>query len=269
MSALVEWPAATRTAWADLLPFRASTSVPAIDRSHAARVQHALSTTDRLTVGSISAASHVNGLYGAGGDFVELIEADGRLIAVLGDVSGKGVAASLVAAVLLSSVQHHVAHLGAHPGVLMAAVDSSVRAMLDRTEALVTIAIAVVEPATHTVRIASAGHHPVMLASSTGVRRLGPTCPPLGAAHACASELAVEFEPGAALLLASDGITEQPNVHDGEFGLERLALIADEARRRTPVAAIARVLTAVDAHAGDAEPFDDRAVIVIRAGQAP
>jgi serine phosphatase RsbU (regulator of sigma subunit) len=268
MSAIVEWPAASRSAWADVLPFRAGTSVSAANGTHAARVQHALSTTDRLVVGPISAASHVNGLYGAGGDFVDLIEADGRLIAVLGDVSGKGVAASLVAAVLLSSVQHHVAHLGAHPGVLLAAVCSSVCAMLDRTEALVTIAIAVVEPATNTVRVASAGHHPMMLASSAGVRRLGPTCPPLGAAPACSNELAVEFEPGDALILASDGITEQPDAHDREFGLERLALAADEARRRTPVAAIARVLNAVDTHAGDAEPFDDRSIIVIRSGHS-
>ncbi len=269
MTAIVERPAPTRSAWADLLPARASTSVAAYDGNHAARVQHALSTTDRLTTGPISAASHSHGLHGAGGDLVELLEADGRMIAVLGDVSGKGVAASLVAAVVLSSVQHHVAHLGAHPGVLLAAVDSSVRAMLERTGALVTLAIAVVEPATQTLRLASAGHHPVVLASATSRGRLGPTCPPLGAMNACTSELTLDFGPGTSLLLASDGITEQVDEQGAEFGLDRLARLADEARRRTPVAAIARVLHAVDRHAGGAAPTDDRAVIVIRAGMTP
>lgn len=269
MTAIVERPAPARSVWADLLPPRARTSVAAYDGTQAARVQHALSTTDRLTTGPISAASHSHGLHGAGGDLVDLIEANGRMIAVLGDVSGKGVAASLVAAVVLSSVQHHVAHLGGHPGVLLAAVDSSVRAMLDRTGALVTLAIAVIEPATQSLRLASAGHHPVVLATATSVQRLGPTCPPLGAMNACASELALDFEPGASLLLASDGITEQTDEHGVEFGLDRLAQLADEARRRTPVAAIARVLHAVDRHANTAAPIDDRALIVIRSGRNP
>ncbi|MBA4247301.1 MAG: hypothetical protein C0444_03285 [Microbacterium sp.] len=269
MTAIVEGPATLRSAWADLLPSRMSTSVPARDVTHAARVQRALSTTDRLTVGSLSAASHARGLDGASGDLVDLIEADGRLVAVLGDVAGHGAAASLIAAVLLSSVQHHVAHLGPNPGVLLSAVDSSVSAMLERAAAIVTLAVVVIDPVAHTLRISSAGHHPVMLATSDSVRRLGPTCPPIGALSACSSELTVDFEPGSALLMTSDGITEQPDAHDAEFGLERLAALADEARRRTPVAALARVLHEVDEHAAGTAPFDDRAVLVVRAGMAP
>ncbi|MDX2026136.1 PP2C family protein-serine/threonine phosphatase [Microcella sp.] len=266
MTAIVERPATVRSAWADLLPSRVSTSVPAPEVTHAARVQRALSTTDRLIVGSISAASHARGLHGAGGDLVDLIESDGRLVAVLGDAAGHGAAASLIAAVVLSSVQHHVAHLGPNPGVLLSAVDSSVRDMLDRAAAIATLAIVAIDPAEGTLRISSAGHHPVMLATADAVRRLGPTCTPLGARDVCSTELTADFTPGSALLITSDGITEQPNESDDEFGLERLGALADEARRRTPVAAIARVLHEVDQHAGAAEQFDDRAVIVVRAG---
>lgn len=269
MTAIVERPATTRSAWADLLPSFVSTRVPAPDVTHAARVQRALSTTDRLTVGSLSAASHARGLDGASGDLVDLLEADGRLVAVLGDVSGHGAAASLIAAVVLSSVQHHVAHLGPNPGVLLAAVDSSVRDKLDRASAIATLAIVVIDPVERTLRIASAGHHPVMVATADSVQRLGPTCTPLGARDVCSSELTVDFEPGSALLLTSDGITEQPDAHDIEFGLERLAALADAARYLTPVASIARVLHEVDAHAGAAAPFDDRAVVVVRAGMSP
>ncbi len=269
MTAIVERPAAARSPWADLLPSRVSTSVPAQAAAHAARVQRALSTTDRLTVGSLSAASHARGLDGASGDLVDLIEVDGRLVAVLGDVAGHGAAASLIAAVLLSSVQHHVTHLGPNPGVVLAAVDSSVRDMLDRASAIATLAIVAIDPAARTLRIASAGHHPVMLATADSVHRLGPTCTPLGARDVCSGELTVDFEPGSALLMTSDGITEQPDAHDIEFGLERLGALADEARRRTPVAAIARVLHEVDAHAGATAPFDDRAIVVVRAGMSP
>ncbi len=212
----------------------------------------------------MSAASRSNGLFGAGGDFVDLIACDGRLLAVVGDVSGKGVAASLVAAVVLSSVQHHVALLGARPGALLAAVDNSVCAMLDRTGALVTMAIAVVEPEARTVRLASAGHHPVMLATTSAVSRLGPTCPPLGAAMACRSELTESFERSASLVIVSDGITEQPNLAGEEFGLARLGRLADASRFCSPDEAIEQVLAGVEAHAGVVDAVDDRAIVIVR-----
>lgn len=268
MSAL-EHPPARKDRWLELVTTRSGPNAPAREKSEVARVQQALSTTDRLTVGSIEAAAHAQGLHGAGGDFVELLEADGRLIALLGDVSGKGVAASLVAAVLLSSFQHHVALHGGQAGVLMAAVNASVRKMLDRTGALVTVAIVVVDPAAQRVSIASAGHHPVVMAADRSTTPIAATCPPLGASDVGTQEVIQPFTPGTTLVLTSDGITEQANPTGEFFGLDRLARLAEDARRRSPAAAIARVLHAVDFYADGVSPSDDRAVVVIRAGLDP
>ena len=243
--------------------------MPPSPESHEERVQRALSTADQLGVGHISAASYSHGLHGPGGDFVELLEVHGSLLAVLGDVSGKGVAASLVAAVVLTSVQHHVAAFGLNPGALLANVGHSVSSVLDRTGTIVTLAIAIVNPIEKRLRLASAGHHPVVLASPERFERLGPTCPPLGADLPCGDEVSTEFEAGTVLLMTSDGVTEQPNGDGEEFGLDRLTWLADDSRRRSPAAAVARVLHAVEFFAGATQPVDDRALIVVRAGPHP
>jgi phosphoserine phosphatase RsbU/P len=257
------------SAWKSTNPERPGSVPRDVELGHAAWVQHSLSTADRLNVGPISSASHSDGLLGPGGDFVDLLDVQGHLLAVLGDVSGKGVAASLVAAVVLASVQHHVETSGLNPGALLAKVDQSVSTMLDRTGVIVTLAVALVNPFDKTVRLASAGHHPVVLASETRIEKLGPTCPPLGADHPCGDDVTSDFTTGTALLITSDGLTEQTNSSGEQFGLDRLARLADDSRRRSPSAAVAGVLHAVDFFSGQAKPVDDRAIVVVRSGPHP
>ena len=268
MTAIIERPAPIQRVRAELARSRAQAAVAMREAVRAAHVQHALSTSHEVTIGTISAVTKSLCLDGAGGDFVDLIECDGVILAVLGDVSGKGSAAALIAAVVLSSVQHHVAELGVQPGPVLAAVDRSVSAMLSRTGHLVTLVIAAVNPTTSTLRIAAAGHHPVVLSTPEGTTCLTPACPPLGADSPCGHDLELSFEPGSALVLASDGLTEQPDGAGFEFGLDRLSDLVAQGRRDSPSAVVARLLSSVDRHAGAMGATDDKAIVVIRAGDS-
>lgn len=236
------------------------------DVARAAHVQHALSTAHALTLGHVSAASDVRGLHGAGGDFADLIASEGQLVAVLGDVSGKGASASLIAAVVLASVQHHVTHLGPRPGAVLSAVCASVRAMLDRTEALVTLVIVAIDPVGGALRYSSAGHHPVVLSTARTTTALAVTCPPLGSLPACSSERQIALPPSSALVLSSDGYTEQLDPRGVEFGLCGLLALAEHARADTPTGALERAEAMVDAHARGIVAADDRAMVVVTAG---
>ncbi|MEV8272367.1 PP2C family protein-serine/threonine phosphatase [Microbacterium sp. NPDC077184] len=237
---------------------------PGYDASrHAERVQRALSTSFGLAVGDVSAACDVREALGIGGDVVDLLEIDGHLVAVLADVSGKGTAASLVAAMLLASVQHHAPQVGARPGALLRAVDTSMRGVLDRTGTLATLVVAAVDPRARVVRLASAGHHPVVMHAAGRATCLVPTCPPLGSVEASAFERELAFPPGAVLTLASDGVTDQQDWRGYEFGIAGLQrIVASELHE--PRLAVDAILSAVDRHAGLGPVFDDRAVVVIR-----
>lgn len=232
---------------------------------HAERVQRALSTRHELAVGTVSAACDVREALGVGGDVVDLLEIDGRLVAVLADVSGKGSAASLIAAMLLASVQHHAPQTGARPGELLMALDASMRGVLERTGKIVTVVVAAVDPFEQTVRIASVGHHPVLMRSADGGRPVPPTCPPLGTVSPCGAEYELAFPLGTTLALVSDGVTDQPDAHGTEFGLAGLDRVLATAHR-DPRVAVAEILESVDRHAGATPVFDDRAALIVRSG---
>lgn len=250
-----------------LLLERPSVASPRRSHSDAERVQRALSTAHELTVGSTRAACDVLEALGVGGDIVDLLEVDGQLLAVLGDVSGKGSAASLVAAMLLASVQHHAAQIGPRPGALLVAVEASMRGVLERTGTIVTLVVAAVDPADSTLRIASVGHHPVVIWSAGGGAPVLPTCPPLGTVPPCGAEHAFAFPRDTVLALVSDGITDQPGADGAEFGLHGLDRTL-AAAHLDPRAAVAAVMDAVDRHAGSTPVFDDRAAVIVRSGGA-
>lgn len=233
---------------------------------HAAHVQHALSNTHDLSVGDVSASCDLRGALGVGGDIVDLIEIDGKVLAVLGDVSGKGGAASLIAAMILASVQHHAGQIGARPGALLIAVAASMSGVLDRTGTIVTLVVAAIDPAARTVCVASAGHHPVLLRTSGAPTWLLPTCPPLGVVPPCGAERSLPFGARATLVLASDGITEQPDGTGVEFGLDGLDRVVARSCHLDPRRVVAAVLASVEEHARWAPASDDRAVVIVTAG---
>jgi serine phosphatase RsbU (regulator of sigma subunit) len=248
-----------------LLAERPATLTRRDPQRHAERVQRALSTCHELSVGAVSAACDVREALGVGGDIVDLLEIDGRLLAVLGDVSGKGSAASLVAAMLLASVQHHAPQTGPRPGALLMAVDASMKGVLDRTGTIVTLVLAAIDPGAKTLRMASAGHHPVVMWSRSGGEFIVPTCPPMGAVPPCGAELELHFPPGTTLALVSDGVTEQPDACGAEFGLTGLQRVLASAGS-DPRRVVADVLESVDRHAVGTDVFDDRAALIVRSG---
>ena len=198
-----------------------------------------------------------------GGDLFDLIEVDGGLLAVLADVSGKGAPASLLTSALLSSVHHHAPSVGARPGTLLAAVGRSMATMLDRTGRIITLAIVGVDRSGEAIRVASAGHHPVLLATGGSPREVRPTALPLGVVPPGEDEVVADFPAGSSVLLASDGITDQRDPHGVPFGMSRLAAALAATAERRPEQVVGSVLSAVAAHGASTDQDDDQAIVVV------
>jgi serine phosphatase RsbU (regulator of sigma subunit) len=233
------------------------------DAELAGRLQRALASADQLATSAASAVGDLRPARWVGGDVFDLIEADGDLVAVLADVSGKGAPASMVASALLFSVQHHVAALGSQPGRVLAAVGASMEKMFERSGRIATVVIAAVDSRAGVVRIASAGHHPVFVATGGHVVVVPATCPPLGVFVPRPQEHEFAFGSDSAVLLASDGLVDQCDPGEAPFGMERLAAAFAEVAAADPANAVASVLGEVQAHAAQAPQDDDRAAVVI------
>jgi sigma-B regulation protein RsbU (phosphoserine phosphatase) len=77
-------------------------------------------------------------------------------------------------------------------------------------------------------------------------------------------EGSVHLDAGDALLVYSDGITESINGNEEEFGEEKLADILRRNSMDTAAQLIDRIVSAVNAHAGESSQMDDMTLLVIR-----
>jgi len=163
-------------------------------------------------------ARHVGGDYY---DFVQL--GDERLGLVIGDISGKGIAAAL----LMANLQAHIRSLCAiafdDPGHLLSAVNQLLCANT-ADAAFATLFFAEYDDATRHLRYVNCGHLPaLLLRADDTLLRLAATATILGVFKEWDCTLAeAQLLPGDTLVLHTDGITESFSPEDEEFGEARL-----------------------------------------------
>ena len=159
-----------------------------------------------------------------GGDFFDLFEVDGgRLIVLIGDVSGKGLEAAS-----LTSLVKNVIRIYAYESLAPSEILAKTNAFLTRDArppTFVTAFLGVVHKETSDLVYASAGHPPALLRlSPDNVVHLSSGSTVLGV---FADEVYVEgrasMADGATLLLYTDGAIEARNATGEMFGEERLA----------------------------------------------
>jgi serine phosphatase RsbU (regulator of sigma subunit)/anti-sigma regulatory factor (Ser/Thr protein kinase) len=173
-----------------------------------------------------------------GGDFYDAI-ADGRngLLLVIADVMGKGVPAAMFAAIFRSQIRARL-DLAARPSHFLGWLNETLFPDLHRVDMFITAQLAYVNLGTRMLRLASAGHPPLLIADSAGeVRELGPQGLPLGIVQRHAyDEACLALETGTSVFLFTDGLTEARNPAGEFFGIEELKRwLADAQRRNLPV----------------------------------
>jgi PAS domain S-box-containing protein len=196
-----------------------------------------------------------------GGDFFDVIALDEGFVALVGDVTGKGVEA----AALTSLARYTLATAARFDPSPSAVVRLLNEVLVDRPDiSLLTVACAHVVP-TRTgalMRLTSAGHPlPVLVRPGLAPATIGPPGLLLGmTASARWQERVVELMPGDALLFYTDGVTDTPS--GGErFGEERLlAALADRTDPSSMIAAVQAALRAFQV--GDV--VDDRAMLALQ-----
>jgi serine phosphatase RsbU (regulator of sigma subunit)/predicted enzyme related to lactoylglutathione lyase len=187
-----------------------------------------------------------------GGDYFDFLNlGPQRLGLVIGDVSGKGIAAALLMANLQASLRSQSALAFVQPEALLRSVN---RLFYDNTgdNAYASLFYAEYEDATKRLRYANCGHLSGLLLRADGnVEQLGSTSTLLGLFEEWDCSMRdQELSPGDVLALYTDGITEASNSSGEEFG-ERclvealrqhrqlscqalLTAIVDEVRRFSP-----------------------------------
>ena len=195
-----------------------------------------------------------------GGDFYDHFElAGGQRGIVVADVSGKGISAGLFGMVSKTLLRSLATHGRLEPGEMVSRVNDG---LCEDNEAcmFVTTFYGQYDPATGKLLYTNAGHLPPLLVHDDGRIAWLPTTSSvaLGVMEGLDYPQAmVELQPGALLLMYTDGVNEAMNAANEEFGMQRLAELFAGHPAKTPQDAVARVLQAVEAHAQGVEQSDD------------
>ena len=202
---------------------------------------------------------------GVGGDFYDVFPIrDHAFALLLGDASGKGVAAGLVGSAVQARVNAAARHARLDAEELMAAVDRDVYATTDGAR-YATAIYGVLDAATARLSVVNAGH-PAALVLSPAVRTLTATGPALGLIEAGTfGSHSVKLVPGAIVVAYTDGVSEACNDAGDEFGETRLIELINGHRDRAAVAICAAVLDAIRDHRGARQDQDDVTVMVVNA----
>ena len=199
-----------------------------------------------------------------GGDLYDFFIEDNKLYFIVGDVSGKGVPASLVMAVTCRLFRTIAEHLHT-PAEIVKALNDTL-AENNESNMFCTAFLGVLDLKTGNMQYCNAGHNaPVMLASSGEVKfmEVKPNLP-LGLFGDFPYEgQECDITKETSLFLYTDGVTEAENKTKVLYSDERLLDLLDKQRKNMPQMIVDMVLDDVNKHVNGAEQSDDITIMCV------
>jgi serine phosphatase RsbU (regulator of sigma subunit) len=206
----------------------------------------------------------------ASGDYYTVVHFDDRLVFSAGDVSGKGLPAALVMAMVSSATKAAALRVrSSDPGELLQAINADVYDYLDETGRFVTTAVGVWHVGSDTITVANAGHSPVLLlnvdGSSASVLPVKPSMPPLGVLPTPSPSVeTLPFKAGSTLLLGTDGLSDQLDVDGKPLGADAVSTVLLATAHRPIGEVMTELFACVERHGVGATQDDDRTALLIR-----
>jgi len=257
--------AAVRIEHTRLAEMERAKQIMARDLDQAAEIQQRYLPSVAPKIKGLDLAGHNAPCRTVGGDYFDFFPYDGSRVAmVLGDVSGKGMPASL----LMMGLQARVQALAEEPKNL-----ASVMTRLNRLTSancpanrFITVFFCILDGETGELTFCNAGHNPPLIIRNNGeYEQLEGGGPVIGILPSIEyREYKQSLEVGDTLVIYSDGVTEAADASDDEFETERLAETVRRSRHLPALEIVEAINQAVGAHAAGAPQADDITIIVAR-----
>jgi len=206
-----------------------------------------------------------------GGDYYDLIQVtDTKLFVVVGDVSGKGLAASLYMTKLQTMIQLACAP-NKSPKEIMVELNRRYYDAIERNS-FVTMTLALFDTENKTVTFCRAGHMPVLTATNGNVihsyrtQGIGVGLEKGIIFERTLIEEVVKLKPGQIYAFFSDGITEAMNEYYDLFGEDKLSEILKGKGNKTSTQIMNDIWVSLNTFRGSAEQNDDMTMVIVKVG---
>jgi sigma-B regulation protein RsbU (phosphoserine phosphatase) len=201
-----------------------------------------------------------------GGDFYQFFKLPkNRLGIVIGDVSGKGIAASLFMARLSSDLQYY-ASLYQDPGRLFSKINKQ---LCDRAKQgmFVTLVYMLLDIETGQICLSNAGHILPLFVDKQGVQTIGShetKGPPLGILpEAEYGQDRFVLKEGGMILIYTDGIIEAKNQAQKFYGASRLERVLENCPA-DPTLLVQKIVDSVDKFSRERDQSDDLTLVCFK-----
>ena len=199
-----------------------------------------------------------------GGDLYDFFIEGNKFYFIIGDVSGKGVPASLVMAVTCRLFRTVAAHFQS-PAEIVTALNDAL-AESNESNMFCTFFIGILDLCDGHLQYCNAGHNaPVIIAPSCEVKfmEVVPNLP-LGLFGGFPYEgQECDIDKGTTIFLYTDGVTEAEDNNKALYSDERLLSLLDKERNSIPQPIVDVLLTDIDSHVNGAEQSDDITIMCI------
>ena len=210
--------------------------------------------------GSLTPAKEV------GGDLFDFYIRNNQMFFCIGDVSGKGVPASLLMAVTRSLFRNISAHTSA-PDQIVSTLNEAL-AEGNETNMFVTAFVGVLDLRTGMLHYCNAGHDaPMLIGRGVGLLQCDSNVP-LGVMPGwkfTAQEADIDSQ--TTIFLYTDGLSEAEDANHKQFGTDRITTIAEtllKEGRNLPEVIVNKMIEEVHTFVGDAEQSDDLTMLAIK-----
>jgi sigma-B regulation protein RsbU (phosphoserine phosphatase) len=203
-----------------------------------------------------------------GGDYYDVIPiSDTKLFIVVGDVSGKGLPASLYMTKLQTMVQLSCTE-GKSPREILIDVNKRIYSSLERNS-FITMTLALFDVEKMKVRFCRAGHMPILTANNGTIDIYKSQGLGIGLEQGLIfentlTEQEINLLPGQIYAFYSDGITEAMNETFDLFGEEKLSELLRNKKECTSEQIMNQIWSSINSFKGKAEQNDDMTIVLVK-----
>ncbi len=203
-----------------------------------------------------------------GGDYYDLIQiSDSKLFVVVGDVSGKGLSASLYMTKLQTMIKLHCSE-DKSPKDILIDINKRIYTEMDKSW-FVTITLALFDLEKRTLTFCRAGHMPVLQATNGTVQSYRTQGLGVGIEKGIVFEKSlveeeVKLSSGQIYAFFTDGVTEAMNEKYELFGDENLNTILKNKGKVRSSDIVNEIWSSIKFFRGDAEVNDDMTMVVVK-----
>ncbi|MBP7736288.1 MAG: SpoIIE family protein phosphatase [Spirochaetes bacterium] len=233
----------------------------------AKEIQEGLNPTGFYEKGGIQLKGHTKAARGVGGDYFDYIDInEDRVGALISDVSGKGVPASLVMVMIRTVFTSYISRGDIDCAGVVRAINESLSADF-AIDKFATLFFLIYDRSTEEIAFSNAGHGPLFCyrasKESCTVTKLDGV--PIGIDEESEYKQAkVKLYPGDIVILYTDGVTEMRNEKQEEYGIQRVNQLLVDNHFQNADEIVRLLVDDLEQFRGQEPPHDDTTMLVLK-----